>query len=260
MKLKLYPWILSLVLLICSINVKAQSLILSSAAGTDAQTVCENTPLTTIEYTIGDGATNASITSGNLPPGVTGVYNAGVFTISGTPTGPMVAYGYNITTSGGVNLDANLSGTITVIGPPIVSATGSSIVCSGGSVPVSGAYSSSNTILWTHNGAGSLTSATTLTPTYISVPEDAGNTVILVLTGGNSCGETSSQYDININPLTTIALTGNATLCEGEDLLVTSSVSTTNCVYQWAGPNSFSSTQANLSILNVQEGCQEHSN
>lgn len=253
MKLKLQPWNLFLLLLICSINVKAQSLILSSAVGTDAQTVCENTPLTTIEYTIGDGATNASITSGNLPPGVTGTFNAGMFTISGTPTGSLAAYTYTITTSGGANLAANLSGTITVIGPPTVNTTGSSTICSGELVPVSGASSSENTILWTHNGAGSLTSATTLTPTYISVPEDAGNTVILVLTSQNSCGETSSQYDININPLTTIALTGNTTLCEGEDLLVTSSVSSTNCVYQWTGMNSFSSTQANLSILNVQE-------
>ncbi|GBL36181.1 hypothetical protein EMGBS15_17760 [Filimonas sp.] len=51
---------------------------LTSAAGTNAQTVCINTPITTITYAVGGTGNNAS--AAGLPAGVTGVYNAGVFT------------------------------------------------------------------------------------------------------------------------------------------------------------------------------------
>ena len=68
-----------------TITVNANSTIsLSSAAETTAQTVCINNAITDITYTIGGGATGAGVTG--LPAGVTGAYNAGVFTISGTPT------------------------------------------------------------------------------------------------------------------------------------------------------------------------------
>jgi hypothetical protein len=55
----------------------------TSATGTDAQTVCINTPITNITYAT-TGATGATVTG--LPAGVTGVWAANVVTISGTPT------------------------------------------------------------------------------------------------------------------------------------------------------------------------------
>jgi hypothetical protein len=90
------------------------SIVLSSAAGTNAQNVCISTGMTNITYAIGAGGTAASITSGSLPAGVTGVFNSGakIFTISGTPT---VAgnYSYTITTTG-TCVTSSASGTITV--------------------------------------------------------------------------------------------------------------------------------------------------
>ena len=62
------------------------SISLTSAELTDAQTLCINNAITDITYSIGGTATGASITGRPLPAGVTGTYNAGVFTISGTPT------------------------------------------------------------------------------------------------------------------------------------------------------------------------------
>src|ERR1019366_6485459 len=82
------------------------------AAGTDAQTLCVSTPLTAIKYTIGGSGTSASITAGALPTGVTGLFAAGVFTISGTPT-VSGAFSYTITTVGPC-VNATASGTITV--------------------------------------------------------------------------------------------------------------------------------------------------
>ena len=63
------------------------TIMLTSAGGTDAQAICINTPLTDITYSIGGGATAASITSGTLPNGVSGSFTAGVFTITGTRIG-----------------------------------------------------------------------------------------------------------------------------------------------------------------------------
>ena len=88
------------------------SVTLSSAAGTDAQTVCINFSINDIQYTIGGSATNASITSGSLPDGVTGSFSGGVFTITGTPT-VSGSFNYTITATGPC-ADATISGTIIV--------------------------------------------------------------------------------------------------------------------------------------------------
>src|SRR6185295_11612145 len=51
----------------------AAGLTLTSAPGTNAQTICSNTLITPVTYTV-NNATSASITSGALPPGVTGAF------------------------------------------------------------------------------------------------------------------------------------------------------------------------------------------
>jgi len=68
---------------------------LSSAPKTDTQSVCKNSPITTITYAIGSGS--ASVLG--LPPGVAGVNSSGVFTISGTPT-VAGTYDYTVSTQG----------------------------------------------------------------------------------------------------------------------------------------------------------------
>src|SRR4030095_11564706 len=65
----------------------------------------------TITYAVAGAGTGASVIG--LPPGVTGNYSGGVFTISGTPTAAGT-YNYSVTTSGGTCAQGNLGGTITV--------------------------------------------------------------------------------------------------------------------------------------------------
>jgi hypothetical protein len=83
---------------------------LTSAAGTDAQTVTSGTTITNITYST-TGATGAIVTG--LPLGITGVWSSNVVTISGssTNTGP---YTYTITLTGGCGM-ITTTGVITVV-------------------------------------------------------------------------------------------------------------------------------------------------
>ena len=81
---------------------------LSSASGTDAQSICQNTAITTISY----ATTNASgATFSGLPAGVTGSYSSNVVTISGTSTGTGT-FNYTVILAGSCNV--NLTGSIVV--------------------------------------------------------------------------------------------------------------------------------------------------
>ena len=84
---------------------------LSSGVGTNSQTICKNSSITDITYTIANGGTGATITG--LPTGVTGVFSGGTFTISGSPT-ISGTFTYSITTSGASNCPIIVTGTITV--------------------------------------------------------------------------------------------------------------------------------------------------
>jgi len=80
---------------------------LTSATGTDNQTVCINTPITNITYTT-TGATGATFT--DLPPGVIGNYADGNITISGIPMASGT-FNYSVTLKGTCG---NVMGSITV--------------------------------------------------------------------------------------------------------------------------------------------------
>jgi hypothetical protein len=111
------------------------SIALSSAAGTDNQTVCANTQITDITYTTaGSGITGASITSGALPAGVTGSFSGGVFTIKGTPTATGT-FNYTVTVDGAC-ASAEMSGTINVQSSSIALTSGaaSQTLCLGTSL------------------------------------------------------------------------------------------------------------------------------
>ena len=102
---------------------------------------------------------------------------------------------------------------ITVDPLPTATAGGSNTICSDGSYTLgSGEATASNgAILWTSNGAGTLTNATTLTPTYKAAKGDEGNAVKLTMTvtSNNSCsGKTATaSYTINVDPLPTATVT-----------------------------------------------------
>lgn len=124
-------------------------LTLTSAPGTDDQTVCANQPITPITYEVDGSATGATTTG--LPAGVAGIYSAGVYTISGTPTVSGV-FNYTVTTTGtpAPCLEDTIYGTLEVLPLPGVSCSGISYapVCEdapaftlSGATPAGGTYS-----------------------------------------------------------------------------------------------------------------------
>ena len=112
-------------------NCTDATLVLASAAGTNIQTVCENTAITPIVYTAGGGATGVGVTG--LPDGVSGNFSNGTFTISGTPT-IEGEFTFIVATTGTISpcTEATATGTITVDPPTVAgSITGGTPICSG---------------------------------------------------------------------------------------------------------------------------------
>ena len=91
--------------------VNQNTIALSSAPGTDVQTICSGTSITSITYTT-TGATNA--TFNGLPGGLSASWSANTITISGTPTPTSGTFNYTITLTGGC-------GTVTKTGTIIIS-------------------------------------------------------------------------------------------------------------------------------------------
>ena len=81
------------------------TIILSSAVGTDAQTKCISTPIIDITYATTEAT---GVTFSGLPAGITGSWAANVATITGTPTASGT-FNYTVTLTGGC-------GTITATG------------------------------------------------------------------------------------------------------------------------------------------------
>lgn len=151
---------------------------------------------------------NDSVTLGATPGGISYDW----FLNGSLITGETTAFLF-VTTAGTYTVRSNAASgcqslvsapaVVVVQGLPTASAGGSQSICSNASATVSGANATNGTILWTENGAGSITSgATTLTPTYTPAPADAGNTVILTMavTSNNTCAPQiqTATYAINV--------------------------------------------------------------
>jgi hypothetical protein len=111
----------------------------------------------------------------------------------------------------------NIKRKLTIDGIPTASAGGSQTICSNGTATVSGATATNGTILWTHNGLGSISGATTLTPTYTAAAGDAGNAVLLTMTVSvvNVCAiqTATATYTVNVDRLPTATAGGSQTIC-----------------------------------------------
>jgi hypothetical protein len=124
--------------------------------GNNEQSVCQDAEINNIVYTVGGGATGAEVTG--LPDGVTGNYDSGIFTISGTPI-VSGTFGYTVTTTGTESpcIEATAEGTITVTAPPTAPGINVQNNCGNSTLTATG-YS--GTLLWS---TGETTASITVT-------------------------------------------------------------------------------------------------
>lgn len=192
-----------------TISVKAQTISLLS--GSTAALACSDQPMADVKYTIGGSATGASITG--LPAGLSVTYNAGVFTISGTPSVSGL-FNYIITTSGPCT-SVTKSGSVEVRSQ-VLNLT-SALSTTNQNVCVNTAISN---IIYSPSGAATSASATGL-PAGVTANFTGGMLVIsgtptiagtynYTVTSSGACNSVNMTGVINVNPSATITLTSAA--------------------------------------------------
>jgi hypothetical protein len=135
-------------------------------------------------------------------------------------------------------ITATANYTINVNPLPTASAGGSVAICSDGSATVSGATATNGTILWTHNGLGTITAGTetTLTPTYTPVSGDGGNTVVLTMTVSSAIScvpaiTAQANFSIIVRSLPNVSAGIDQSLCIGSTTSLSGSGAST---YIWS--------------------------
>lgn len=208
---------------------------LSTPASTANQSICVNSALTTIEYTFGGSATSATLT-GTLPAGVTGSFNAGVFTISGTPTVSGV-FNYTVTSVSVCN-NVSLSGTITVNALPVASFTFSNIRCTGDAVTFTDASTpnaaSINQWQWVFGDGNTQTTTNpgTVTNTYGSATTYP---VQLTITNSNGCISIPTIIQVTINPKPTTGFSfTDVCIPTGSAVFTDNSTIASGTINQWS--------------------------
>ncbi len=227
-----------------TITVNTNSVInLSSEEGSDDQVLCINTALVNITYLISGSGNAASVTSGSLPAGVSGSYDAGVFTISGTPS-VSGTFNYTVTATGSC-AGASISGSMTIIPDgsiSLTSLTGTDIqaVCTNSSItPVSytlGGSALGAEVSGLPPGVTSLFNAGVLTISGTATVAGVYN--FQITTTGGGCNQVSAGGTITVNaaPTATIAKT-NVSVCGGvnDGTIAVTANGSGPFTYSWTG-------------------------
>ncbi|HNW76687.1 MAG TPA: Ig-like domain-containing protein, partial [Bacteroidales bacterium] len=94
--------------------------------------------------------------------------------------------------------------------------------CEGTSFTVTGAVAGNyNSIMWTHNGQGTINNPTAISPTYVPATNESGTvTLTLTVTGISPCGGATDEMQLQITPYPEGGAGANASICEGESYTV----------------------------------------
>ncbi|MDP3360453.1 MAG: LamG-like jellyroll fold domain-containing protein, partial [Lutibacter sp.] len=229
------------------------------------QTVCVNTAISSISYTIAGGGTGAGATG--LPAGVTGSYSGGTFTISGTPIVAGI-FLYTVTTTGTCS-QTSQTGTITVKEAVQITTPPQNVgvcVTNPASLSVVG-YGDDLTYQW-YKGASpgtavsnsaNISGATSPTLNFNQANISDGGTYYVVVSGDASCSSViSNEVTLNVNQVMNFTSQPiSQTLCEGSN--ATFSITATGAIssYQWrkngvniSGANAASYTVNNITTAN----------
>ena len=192
-------------------NVTSNTISLTSATGTDAQTVNQNSAITNITYST-TGATGA--TFAGLPSGVNGVWSSNLVTISGSPS-VIANSNYTVTLTGGcgsVTANGSINSLNTSLGNSTIVVTGLTTYTYNGSAqgPItSNVTGTTATPTYSYSGTGS----TSYGPSTI-LPTSPGTYQVIATVAGdaNYNGASSAVYSFTINKApSTIVVIGAST-------------------------------------------------
>ncbi|RLD42116.1 MAG: hypothetical protein DRI88_11960, partial [Bacteroidetes bacterium] len=116
--------------------------------------------------------------------------------------------------------------------------------CEGINYTVSGALAENYTsLLWTHNGSGTLNDATTLTPTYVPGSGETG-AVTLTLSVSGDCDDAIDDMLLTINPNASAFAGADAATCEGAAYTITDATADNYTSVVWTHNGSGTLTDA----------------
>jgi len=217
----------------------ANTVALTSATGTDAQSICKGSAITAIRYAT-TGATGADVTG--LPAGVTGTWASNVLTITGTPTTTTGGtFNYTVTLLNGCG-NVTTTGTITVAVPNRGQVHGGKHICLGDDSPQLYMGTFSGTIIkWQYSddpaeSSGSwidIPNTANLT-TYQPAKLTALRTFRTVVQNGTCPAETAVQTRIDIDIRPTFTVSPSAISCPNTDVTYTTQSGQGN--YRWTVP------------------------
>ena len=185
---------------------------------TSPQLFCINAAINPMTFNIGGLVTDVLITSGNLPLGLSGAFNNGIFTINGTPS-ETGTFNYTLTTIGGCAPPASYNGTLTVVLTSVAgSISGSATVCSGTNSSELRLSGSIGTLQW---------QSSTDNVTFASIPNATATTFIasnltattyykVVVSSGACTSAVTDSAIVTVFPLSVAGtILGGSTVCTG---------------------------------------------
>jgi hypothetical protein len=242
---------------------------ISSSGDTDKST-CINTLLDPISFNIDGGGTGATATG--LPPGVSGSFTSGVFTLSGSPT-TAGEFNYTVTTTGSC-AQTSASGTI-IVNPDatlsLTSGNNNQSICAAGGVANVNIEPIAYRVGETGSGATSTGLPEGITGSYnngiftISGSSSEAGIHNFTVTANGSCGNSSvlsGSITIEENLVPSVTITSDDAddeICEGTPVTFKASPSNggTSPNYQWkidgnnVGSNSDTFTTSSLSDAEI---------
>lgn len=208
-------------------------------AGPDAR-ICQSQTT----YTIGSTSSNSS--SVNWTTSGTGTF------VSGTTLTPTYSPSLADIATGSVTLTLHAAGTapcadatdfmvLSFAHTPTVSAGASASVCQGYPFTVSDAAATDyTTLLWSHNGTGSLTNPTTLTPTYNPGTGETGAVTLTLTAGATSpcTGQVFATKIITIEAAPTAYAGPDADVCQPNTYTIIGATATHAGILTWSSSGS----------------------
>ncbi len=208
--------------------------------------VCEGNDIILSAGTVG----SATYTWFDQAGAVLGTTPTPEFIISNATTANTGSYSVVIEVNGCISPSS--SALVDVVANPAAPiASNNSPSCEGGSVTVSVTPVSGATYTWTGPNNFSASSASFVLSDITTA--EAGTYSVVVDVNGCVSTAATTNVVVTTSPVITAALSSNAPLCEGEDLILTAAT-VSGVDYQWSGPGGFSSSDQNPMITNVSEG------